>query len=79
MTLEADGKTVLNTEVVPGEKHSFEASQDFRFRTIGNAAGLTLTLNGAPIPPLGADGDVVKNRVYDRQTLTDLRAAQETP
>lgn len=79
VTLEADGKTILNTEVVPGEKHSFEAEQGFRFRTIGNAAGLTLTLNGTPIPPLGADGDVVKNRVYDRQTLSDLRATQETP
>ena len=79
ITLEADGRTILNTEVVPGEKHSFEAEQSFRFRTIGNAAGLTLTLNGTPIPPLGADGDVVKNRVYDRQTLSELRATQETP
>ena len=80
VTLEADGKTVLNAEVVSGDKRDFEAAEQFRFRTIGNAAGLTLTLNGARVPPLGEDGEVVKNRVFDRAALAELRAApQETP
>jgi cytoskeleton protein RodZ len=80
VTLEADGKTVLNSEVDSGDKREFEASDAFRFRTIGNAAGLTLTLNGARVPPLGEDGEVVKNRVFDRAALAELRAApQERP
>lgn len=80
VTLEADGKTVLNAEVARGDKRDFEAAEEFKFRTIGNAAGLTLTLNGARVPPLGEDGEVVKNRVFDRAALAELRAApRETP
>ena len=76
--LEADGKTILNTEVVTGEKREFEATDQFRFRTVGNAAGLTLTLNGAPVGPLGATGEVVKNRIFDRAALSELRASPES-
>lgn len=71
--LEADGKTVLNAEMVTGELKNFEATREFRFRTIGNAAGLNLTLNGALIPPLGEPGEVVRNRVFDRDALGRLR------
>ena len=76
--LEADGKTILNTEVVTGEKREFEATDQFRFRTVGNAAGLTLTLNGARVGPLGATGEVVKNRIFDRAALSELRASPES-
>lgn len=77
VTLEADGKTILNAQVAAGDKHAFEADEQFRFRTIGNAAGLTLTLNGATVPPLGEEGEVVKNRIYDRDALTQIRAAAQ--
>ncbi len=77
VTLEADGKTVLNTEVNAGDKRDFEAADEFKFRTIGNAAGLTLTLNGARVPPLGDDGEVVKNRVFDRAALAELRSGPQ--
>ncbi|HYH09790.1 MAG TPA: RodZ domain-containing protein [Thermoanaerobaculia bacterium] len=75
--LEADGKTVVNAEMTQGEKRTFEANDAFRFRTIGNAAGLRLTLNGSVLPPLGDDGEVVKNRVFDREFLRDMRG--DTP
>jgi cytoskeleton protein RodZ len=75
--LEADGKTVVNAEMVTGERRTFEAADAFRFRTIGNAAGIRLTLNGAAVPPLGEVGEVVKNRVFDRDALEKIRA--ETP
>ena len=71
--LEADGKTVLNAEMVTGELKNFEATREFRFRTVGNAAGLNLTLNGALIPPLGEPGEVIRNRVFDRDALGRLR------
>jgi cytoskeletal protein RodZ len=75
VTLEADGETVLNAEMMRGDRRDFEARDRFRFRTIGNAAGVTLTLNGVEVPPLGENGEVVKNRVFDRQSLQELRAA----
>jgi transcriptional regulator with XRE-family HTH domain len=74
VTLEADGKTVINAEMAPGERRSFEAKDQFRFRTIGNAAGLRLTLNETLVPSLGEDGEVVKNRVFDREALQTMRA-----
>ncbi|HEX8254099.1 MAG TPA: RodZ domain-containing protein [Thermoanaerobaculia bacterium] len=75
VVLEADGKTVVNAEMTKGEKRTFEAADAFRFRTIGNAAGLRLTLNGATVPPLGEDGEVVKNRIFDRGVLQQIRTA----
>lgn len=75
ITLDADGTTVLNAEMMAGDKRDFEASETFRFRTIGNAAGVTLILNGARVPTLGEDGEVVKNRIFDRAALAELRSA----
>lgn len=73
VTLEADGRTVLNAEVIPGETREFEANDEFRFKTIGNAAGLALSLNGADIPSLGSEGEVIRERVFDRPALEELR------
>lgn len=75
VVLDADGRNVVNAEVVKGENRDFEAEREFRFRTVGNAAGLALTLNGAEVPALGTDGQVVKDRVFDRKVLESLRAA----
>ncbi|HYO76588.1 MAG TPA: RodZ domain-containing protein [Thermoanaerobaculia bacterium] len=75
VVLEADGKTVINAEMTKGERRTFEAADAFRFKTIGNAAGLRLTLNGATVPPLGEDGEVVKNRIFDRGVLQQIRTA----
>jgi cytoskeleton protein RodZ len=74
--LEVDGETAFNNEMVTGERKEFEARDQFRFRTIGNAGGLSLTLNGMPIPALGSDGEVIKNRIYDRKALSDLRGEE---
>lgn len=69
VTLEVDGQTAVNDELLAGSSHTFDADRQFRFRTIGNAAGLTLTLNGRKLPALGEDGEVVRNRIFDRQFL----------
>ncbi len=77
--LEVDGKTALNAELNAGDRQSFQATERFRFRTIGNAAGLTLTINGARVPALGEVGEVVRDRVFDRESLEKLRAAPQDP
>ena len=74
LVLDADGKNVYREKFPAGARQEFEATEQFRFRNIGNAGGLTLTLNGTAIPPLGEDGDVVTNRIYDREALEKLRA-----
>jgi len=75
--LEADGKTVVNDEMTKGEHKTFDAGQSFRFRAIGNAGGLSLTLNGTKIPALGHAGEVIRNLVFDRGALDRLRKGNE--
>lgn len=75
--LEADGKVVLKDELKKGDRRTFEARQSFRFRKIGNAAGLGLTFNDVRLPALGEDGEVVANYVLDREDLAAAPAAEE--
>jgi cytoskeletal protein RodZ len=69
VTLDADGRTVINDELRHGERRMVEAKDSFHFRTVGNAAGLKLVLNDVPLPPLGRDGQVIHDRVFDRGDL----------
>jgi transcriptional regulator with XRE-family HTH domain len=77
--LNADGKRVFTEVMSAGGHHTFDAAGSFRFVNIGNAAGLTMTLNGTPVPPLGDDGEVVKNLDFDHKYLQSLRAAPQDP
>ena len=70
ITLEADGKTVFSDEMKSGEHHTFEAKDRFRFKTIGNAAGVTITINDHKFPALGREGQVLHDRVFDRASLS---------
>jgi len=69
ITLFVDDERVINDVVTAGTRRTFDADQAFRFATVGNAAGVTLTLNGKKLPPLGRDGEVVRNRTFDLQSL----------
>jgi cytoskeletal protein RodZ len=73
VSLDADGQSVINDELSRGFHRSIEAKDRFRFRTIGNAAGLTLTLNDIPVPALGRDGQVLHDVVLDRASLQKLQ------
>jgi len=75
ITLEADGQRLINDELRTGFHRTVEAKDAFRFKTIGNAAGLTMTLNDTPVPPLGGDGQVLHDVVFDRAALQKLQTA----
>jgi hypothetical protein len=72
INLEADGKRLFNDVMRAGERQTYDAEQEFRFRTIGNAGGLILYLNDNRLPPLGEEGEVVRNRTFNRETLMRL-------
>jgi cytoskeleton protein RodZ len=76
VNLMADGKTVFNGALQRGQSKTFDAAREFHFRTIGNAAGLELTLNGARLPPLGGDGEVIHDRHFDRQSIDQPSGSQ---
>ena len=69
VTLDADGKEMINETLHRGEHRVVEASDSFHFRTVGNAGGIRLKLNDNPLPPLGRDGEVVHDRVFGRADL----------
>ena len=71
--LEADGKEVVNARMRKGDHRVVEAKETFRFRTIGNAGGVSLTLNDVKLPPLGRDGQVLHDHVVDHKTLEQAR------
>jgi len=72
LDVEVDGKTVLKDDYRRGTRETLEARNNFTFKIIGNAAALILMLNDKQIPPLGRDGQVIKNRVFDRAYLEKL-------
>jgi len=69
VVLDADGERVINDDLRRGYHRTIEAKDGFRFRTIGNAAGIALTLNDLPVPALGRDGQVLHDVVFDRGWL----------
>jgi transcriptional regulator with XRE-family HTH domain len=78
IVLDADGKTVFSDEMRKGERHSYEARDGFRFRTIGNAAGVTVTLNDVKLPALGDEGQVLHDKILDRELLARQRGEAHT-
>jgi cytoskeleton protein RodZ len=73
ITLDADGERLINDELRRGFHRTVEAKDAFRFKTIGNAAGVTMTLNDVPVPSLGHDGQVLHDVVLDRAALQKLQ------
>jgi len=69
VVLDADDKPAINERLRPGMRKLVEAKESFHFRTIGNAAGIKLTLNDVPLPPLGRDGEVIHDRTFGRGDL----------
>jgi len=72
VVLEVDGETVINDQLPRGYHRTLEAKDRFRFRTIGNAAGIALTLNDKPVPALGREGQVLHDVVLDRDSLQKM-------
>ena len=66
VVLDADGKEVINETLHRGDHRVVEANDSFHFRTIGNAGGVRLALNDQAIPPLGDEGQVIHDRVFNR-------------
>ncbi len=77
--VKADGAVVLNRVLSGGETQRFEARNDFAL-SVGNAGGVTFTVNDRPGIALGKDGEVRREVVISRQSLPSLLAeSQATP
>lgn len=71
------GTTVFDRTLKPGETYSVPPGRDLRLTT-GNAGGLLVTLDGAPLPKLKGSGQVVRDIVLTPDKLKP-RGAREKP
>jgi cytoskeletal protein RodZ len=62
MSVRADNKDPREVLLQAGQMARFEAQTGFRV-VVGNAGGVTLSLDGTPLPPLGRSGEVIRNLV----------------
>ncbi len=53
----------------PGRSRTFQATEEFRFRKVGNAGGIVLELNGVKLPELGKRGKVISDYRVTRDNL----------
>jgi cytoskeleton protein RodZ len=60
MVVRADGGQEREVLLQKGQTARFSADTGFVV-TIGNAGGVELTLNGEPVPSLGASGQVIRD------------------
>jgi cytoskeletal protein RodZ len=70
VTLEVDGKKVLDEELRAGDHRVVEGKETFRFVGVGNPRGLTLKLNNFDLPRL----EKGRATVFDRGTLQELQS-----
>jgi transcriptional regulator with XRE-family HTH domain len=68
-----DGQQVLRRELKPGEKHMFDVQRNFVI-SLGDAAAVRLTLNGAAARPLGGPGQVLEALRINPTNFTDFLA-----
>lgn len=62
ISVETDDGRVVQELLPPGAIREWVSAHRFVL-TIGNAGGITLELNGQPLPPLGASGAVIRKLV----------------
>jgi cytoskeleton protein RodZ len=67
----ADGVKVMDRVMNGGEAQTITAKGEMVL-SVGNAGGITFTLNGRPGVSLGREGEVRRNIVITRQSLPSL-------
>jgi cytoskeleton protein RodZ len=73
---DADGAVLFTGELKPGENYQVPDRPGVEMRT-GNAGGLQITLDGKPLPALGAPGAVRRHVVLDPQALASETAIHD--
>jgi cytoskeletal protein RodZ len=71
VSVQVDGRSVLNRELGEGETQTLEAAGEIVL-SVGNAGGLAIRLNDHPGLPLGRSGEVKRNIVITKQSLPSL-------
>jgi cytoskeletal protein RodZ len=72
-----DGDERLDQRFVQGESLQLSAQQSVEFRTLGNAGGVSLQVNGFPYPLEAREGEVLHDLRIDLETARTLASEGE--
>jgi cytoskeleton protein RodZ len=72
LVVKVDGQPALEGTFQKGITKELTANDRIELVTVGNAGGVSITLNGKAIPSLGASGQVVRNVVLKKDNLTQV-------
>ncbi|MFZ3102220.1 MAG: RodZ domain-containing protein [Desulfitobacteriaceae bacterium] len=70
LLVKTDGKVALEGEYTVGTTKELTASSKIELVSVGNAGGISVTLNGTVLPSLGNTGQVVRNVVLTKDTIS---------
>jgi cytoskeletal protein RodZ len=70
LLVKADGEVALEGEYSGGTTKELKADNNIEFVTVGNAGGLSVTLNGTVQPSMGSSGQVVNNIVLTKDSIS---------
>lgn len=69
IVVKVDGQLALEGTFTQGMTKELRAKERIELVTVGNAGGVSVTLNGKTLPSLGASSEVVRNVVLTKETL----------
>ena len=69
IVVKVDGKPSLKAEYAVGTSKEVKGADKIELVSIGNAGGLSVTLNGKALPSLGKTGEVLSNVVLTKDNL----------
>jgi cytoskeleton protein RodZ len=70
--IRVDGQPSLQGTFIAGTSKEVKGASKIELTSVGNAGGVTVTLNGKAYPSLGKSGQVVHNIVLTQDTLKSL-------
>lgn len=70
IVVKVDGQPALEGTFSQGMTKELKAKEQIELVTVGNASGVSVTLNGKTLPSLGESGQVVRNVVLKKESLS---------
>lgn len=70
IVVKVDGQPALEGTFTQGMTKELKAKEQIELVTVGNAGGVSVTLNGKTLPSLGASSQVVRNVVLKKESLS---------
>jgi cytoskeleton protein RodZ len=72
LVINVDGKPALEGTFSQGMTKELTAKEQIELVTVGNAGGVSITLNGKTLPSLGTSGQVVRNVFLKKDNLSQV-------